>query len=243
MRKKKRQQRVTAILFDWDLTLAHVIGIETYSQRLQAIFQRGGLHYALADIEEAMRSYQIDTAMLQLPILPGVPQTQEDITDYYRDILRRLGYDNQDDAFFDHLYDAFAELPLELYESALPLLRHLKRKGRTLGIITNHSRLIRPVIDQYVGAYIPSEYVIISQELRLNKPQPAIFHHAAARLQVDPADCLFVGDNLHVDAIGAVEQGGYAGGIWIDRKNTSLRHSPPENVYRITSLSQITDFI
>ncbi len=243
MRKKKRQNSVTAVLFDWDLTLAHVIGIETYAERLQAIFRQGGLDFPLTAIENAMRDHQIDTASLRLPILPGVPQTPKDITDYYRDILGRLNYSNEDSAFFDDLYDAFADLPIILYDSVLPLLEQLQRKGIKLGIITNHSRFIRPVTQEYVGQYIPSEHVIISQELQLDKPDPVIFEHAAAQLKVAPHECLFVGDNLYVDAIGAVEQGGYAKGLWIDRKNTALRHPPPANVQRITSLSQVIDFV
>ncbi|MCP4428428.1 MAG: HAD family hydrolase [Chloroflexi bacterium] len=239
----KEHKKITAVLFDWDLTLAYVVGIETYSERLQAIFRAGGLDFALTDIEIAMRNHQIDTATLKLPILPGVPQTQKDITDYYREILSRLGYVNDDDAFFDRLYDIFAELPLALYPTALSSLQQLRKQGITLGVITNHSRLIRPVIEKYAGAYFPPQHVIISQELQIDKPSPSIFRHAAAQLQVDPANCMFVGDNLFVDAIGAVEHGGYARGLWIDRKNTVTKRPPPENVYRITSLSQTLDFV
>ncbi len=239
-----RHKHITAVLFDWDLTLAHVIGIKTFSERLQAIFHAGGLDFPLASIEAAMRSHHVDTAALKLPILPGVPQTQQDIANYYKEILWRMGYVNDDPALFDYLYNVFAELPLTLYEAALPVLQQLQQKGFTLGIITNHSRLIRPVASRYVGEYIPSEHIIISQEIQLNKPSPSIFRYAATQLRVPPANCLFVGDNLYVDAIGAVQQGGFAMGLWVDRKQNGEAKRPlPENVHRITSLIQVLDFV
>jgi len=243
MNRQNKDTKITAVLFDWDLTLAHVTDIETYSERLQAIFRAGGLDFSLTDIEAAMRSYQIDTATLKLPILPGVPQTQNDITNYYRDILWRMGYVNQDDAFFDRLYDVFAELPVTMYGAALPLLERLSQQGVQLGIITNHSRFIRPVAERHVGHFIPSEHVVISQELQIDKPAAAIFRYAATQLKTPPANCLFVGDNLYVDAIGAVENGGYGTGLWIDRKETRTNRLPPEHVHRITSLSQVVDFV
>lgn len=243
MKRQNKVTNITAVLFDWDLTLAHVTDIETYSERLQAIFRSGGLDFSLTDIESAMRSYQIDTAALKLPILPGVPQTQQDITTYYRDILWRMGYINEDNAFYDRLYDVFAELPLTMYDAAMPLLEDLSQQGIKLGIITNHSRLIRPIAERYVGHYIPNEHIVISQELKINKPAAAIFRYAATQLNTPPANCLFVGDNLFVDAIGAVENGGYGLGLWIDRKDTAAKQLPPESVHRITSLSEVVDFV
>ncbi len=239
----EKKRKVAAVLFDWDLTLAHVIGIKTYSERLKAIFHHGGLDFPLADIEEAMRDHQINTAVLKLPLLPGVPQTQKEITDYYREILWRLGYTNDDDAFFDRLYDIFAELPLALYEDTLPTLEQLQRQGVKIGIITNHSSLIRPVIEEAVGRYIPTNYVLISQDAQLYKPSPVVFQAAASQLNVLPSNCVYVGDNLYVDAIGAVEQGGYALGLWIDREPPRKKKPFPENVHRITTLSQTLDFV
>lgn len=243
MQNMTRNRHITAVLFDWDLTLAHTTGIKTYSERLQAIFRAGGLDFPLAAVETALRSHRVDTAALKLPILPGKPQTQKDIADHYREILWRLGYVNDDPAFFDYLYNVFAELPLALYDAALPTLQQLKQKGVSLGIITNHSRLIRPVIDQYVGGFVPSEHVVISQEQQLDKPSPAIFEFAASQLHTPPANCAYVGDNLYVDAIGAIQQGEYALGLWIDRKRNGEKRRYPENVYRITSLRQVLDFV
>ena len=240
MSKIKKRRWIKAVLFDWDLTLAHAHSINTYSERLQALFHSAGLSFSLPAIEAAMQSHQ---EQFFTASQVGAPQTPQDITDYYRHILHRLGYVNEDDAFFDQLYHAFARLPVTLYDDSLATLQQLQQQRLTLGIITNHSNLIRPVIDRHVGQYIPTEQVIISQDVLMHKPAPAIFQHAARKLQVEPAQCLFVGDNLNVDAIGAVVQGGYGLGLWIDRETNGEKQQLSPGVHCITSLNQVIDFL
>ena len=240
----KQKGKITAVLFDWDLTLAYTEGIDTYEERLQLIFQHAGLNYTVEEIEDAVRDYQLDTGMLGQNLPESALQTRQNIADYYRQLLVRLGYINENWTFYDRLYDVFAKIPSLLYKDSVPALQALKKRGLVLGIITNHSSLIRPVIDAHVGEYISSSHVIISQDLQVYKPDPAIFRHAARQIGILPENCLFVGDNLEVDAIGAVQRGGFAQGLWLDRKtNTAVLPHLPEHVHRITSLSQITQFV
>lgn len=244
MGKRKQLGKVTAVLFDWDLTLAYAEGIDTYGERLQTLFYHAGLDYTVEAIEAAVRDYQTDTGILGQKTPESILQTRQNIADYYRQILVRLGYVNDNWTFYDRLYDVFAKVPAILYEDSLAILRALKKRDLVLGIITNHSSLIRPVINEYVGEYISDSHVIISQDLQVYKPDPAIFRHAARQIGVLPENCLFVGDNLEVDAIGAVQQGGFGLGVWIDREtDTAVPHHLPERVHRITSLSQIENFI
>jgi len=49
--------------------------------------------------------------------------------------------------------------------------------------------------------------ILISEAEGLGKPEVAIFHLAAARLDASPADCLFVGDNPDADVRGAKAAG------------------------------------
>jgi HAD superfamily hydrolase (TIGR01549 family) len=244
MGKLKKSGKVTAVLFDWDLTLAYAEGINTYGERLQTLFHHAGLDYTVEEIEAAVHDYQLDTGMLGQKPPESILQTRQNITDYYRQILARLDYVNENWTFYDRLYDVFAEVPTLLYEDSLHILQALKKRGLVLGIITNHSSLIRPVIDEYVGEYISSSHVIISQDLQVYKPDPVIFRQATRQIGVLPENCLFVGDNLEVDAIGAVQQGGFSQGLWIDREtDTAVPPRLPAHVHRITSLNQIETFI
>lgn len=244
MGKRKKTDKVTAVLFDWDLTLAYAEGINTYGERLQTLFKHAGLNYTVAQIEAVVEEYQQDTGILGGKAPESVLQTRQNITDYYRNILVRLGYVNESWTFYDRLYDVFAEVPIILYKESRPILAALQKQGVVLGIITNHSSLIRPVIREHVGDLIRDSHVVISQDLHVYKPDPVIFQHAARQIGVLPEKCLFVGDNLEVDAVGAVQEGGFQRGLWIDReKETAVVPPLPKNIHRITTLSQIMAFV
>ena len=81
------------------------------------------------------------------------------------------------------------------------------------------------------------------------KPTPSIFLHAVAELKVSPEACVFVGDNLEGDAIGAVEKGEFQTGLWLDRGATTSTalstdvSSFPPHVHRITTLADVIDYI
>ncbi|PFG05144.1 HAD-IA family hydrolase [Bacillus sp. es.034] len=58
------------------------------------------------------------------------------------------------------------------------------------------------------------DVILISEEVGLEKPDPRIFHLALNKLQVQPEDALFVGDNLVKDVFGPQAAG--LKGIWFN---------------------------
>lgn len=87
---------------------------------------------------------------------------------------------------------------------------------------------------------IEPQHLFLSEEEGMHKPFPKFFRRAAARLGVSPTRCLFVGDNLAVDAIGAV-QSGFAAGLWLDRHRLWNGEQLP--VPRITGLKQVLNYL
>jgi putative hydrolase of the HAD superfamily len=59
--------------------------------------------------------------------------------------------------------------------------------------------------------------VLVSGEFGVRKPDPKIFQTAYERLQVQPEDCLMVGDNLTADIEGARNVGMQA--VWMSKEN------------------------
>jgi putative hydrolase of the HAD superfamily len=51
------------------------------------------------------------------------------------------------------------------------------------------------------------ECIVLSEELGIRKPDPAIFWHAAELLDVAPGDCLYIGDSYDNDVVGAKRSG------------------------------------
>jgi HAD superfamily hydrolase (TIGR01549 family) len=241
-----------AVFFDWDLTLVRVLGDISTEERLTALLQQEGMPYTLVQVQEAVRKYHDDLRTGRIR-RSGRYQTQRDIARYYQDILTRLNSPDTSWARMMSLYDAYSLLQYKPYEETRPALAALAATGVKLGVISNHSRLIRPRMEEMLREFIPPERIVISQEVGAHKPARTIYRRACARAQEDAADCIFVGDHLVVDAQGAVENGGFGLGLWLNRNGNGNGHGHgngekntavlPPNVVRITSLWQVLDYV
>jgi putative hydrolase of the HAD superfamily len=234
---------VTAVLFDWDFTLAYTLQPDmSHIERTAVLFQHQGVHYPLEDFQAARESLLADIALGRAE---GAikPQTRKEIMGFYQQILGRLGYPDTSRELAYRMYIAYGQLPTSLYDDVLTTLRKLRRAGIVLGILSNHSTTVRPVMEHLAGSFIPSTHITISEEVGVHKPSKSIFRRAAARLHTPASQCMYVGDNLNVDAIGAVEQGAYACGVWLDRANRGTMQDIPANVHHISSLSHLLDLV
>ncbi|MFN8484927.1 MAG: HAD family hydrolase [Anaerolineae bacterium] len=229
---------LTAVLFDFDLTLGRPVGDMSVPERQAHLYQSVGLPYTDAEIAAAMRERRTRVAS---GALPGVarPQRKRDLLTAYRQTLRLLGYAGDVAAKAEELYHGYAVLPFAPYDDARPTLQALRAAGYRLGILSNHTPAARPTIEAEFGDLIPPRQIIISGEERVHKPRPSLFSRAAARVGARPAQCAFVGDNVDVDGRAAVAAG-FALGIWVDREHEAAGSvSLPPHVVRITSLAEI----
>lgn len=240
---RKNANGVTAVLFDWDFTLAYTLQPEmSHIERTAVLFRHEGIHYPVEDFRAARESLLADIALGRTD---GAikPQTRQEIMEFYRQMLMRLGHPDTSRELAYRIYIAYGQLHTTLYEDVRPTLQKLYQAGMVMGILSNHSKTVRPVMENLVGAFIPSAHITISEEMGVHKPSKTIFRRAAARLHTLPPKCMYVGDNLNVDAIGAVEEGRYGRGVWLDRANKGTMQDIPPNVYRIAILSQLLDFV
>lgn len=240
---RNNSSNINGVLFDWDMTLARAIGDVPRSQILTFLFQRGGFTCSHKAVQEAMAIFQQAHARGLYPTVNMPPQTQQDIALYYRHLLELMGYAQVSMRKVLLLYHDYAHLPTSLYDDVPPILQALHSRGMILGVISNHSQAARPMMQQELGQYIAQEHIIISDEIGAYKPIPFVFRQAAASLNLPPEQCAYVGDNLEVDAIGAVEQGGFGLGLWLDRQNKGLPRPLPENVARICTLAELLDYL
>lgn len=234
---------LTTLFFDWDFTLAYTqIADNTMGQRLAFMFDQAGLPYSRAEIEAALQQYDADVAAGKF-VPPDKPQRRRDIARVYRRLFDYLGEEDKSWAMMQRLYGTYAQLPTFLYADSRPVLQRLSAEGYRLGIISNHSRSARGVMEELVGDLVPARHITISEELGVHKPAQTIFRRAAARTASSPGACLLVGDNLRVDAVAAVKEGGYRRGIWLDRQERGAGRSLPKQVTRITTLAALPDLL
>ncbi len=235
--------QVTAVLFDWDFTLAYSLGSDiSHIARTAMLFQKYGVACTEAEVIAAQSALEADIAH---GAVSGSlrPQKKREIIWLYRELLRRLGHPDTSYQFAYEIYAGYGRLPHYLYGDVLPTLRQLQDHNLQLGILSNHSTSVRRTIEQLLGGIIPQEHITISEEVGVHKPGKTIFRRAVAKLGQKPANCAYVGDNLEVDAIAAVQQGGFAAGIWIDRSGGEPPTALPNNIYRITSLTQLISLL
>ena len=100
----------------------------------------------------------------------------------------------------------------------LSMLSALKEKGLQLALCSNCSQdEIRPLFTSPLFSFFDA--VILSYQVGLMKPDPAIYHLCAGKLSVSPEACLFVGDGGSRELYGAENAGLHAlRALWFQEK-------------------------
>jgi putative hydrolase of the HAD superfamily len=129
--------------------------------------------------------------------------------EYFRDLFRRSGIpDRAIDAVSQRVREAHAREHLWTY--ALPetteALEGLKHAGYRIGVVSNADGRMETAL-QRAGVRGHVEFVIDSAVVGIEKPRAEIFHAGCDAFGMAPADCVYVGDLLPVDYVGATEAG------------------------------------
>jgi len=129
--------------------------------------------------------------------------------DYSRVAWRRIvektfsGLAHTKPAFFDHLYDEFAQPRCwRVYDDVAPTLERCRTQGLKLGVISNWDERLRPLLEQ-MGLAPYFDAIIVSTETGHHKPALEVFDQATRALQLPPESILHVGDSMDEDVKGA----------------------------------------
>ena len=148
-------------------------------------------------------------------------------------VLRPALQQNLEDHFWS-TYDSFCVLP----EDVTSTLNTLSANGKTLGIITNGSSERQQAKIDALGIRSWFNAIVVSEEVGLRKPDPAIFHKALSMSRSAPEDAIFVGDNPTADIEGAIGAGLRA--VW---KAVPYWHLARNDVPRIDRLSELLPLV
>ncbi len=92
------------------------------------------------------------------------------------------------------------------FDNVHQVLAELKADSRYLGVISNWDDTARDIL-YHAGLSDYFDYFIISSEIGISKPDPGIFQKAFEAANVEPHECLYVGDNYYDDAVGSRKVG------------------------------------
>lgn len=162
----------------------------------------------------------------------------EIVREVWRAALEACGV--MDDAVLERAereWERHERASLRLFPDAVPTLDALTRRGVRIGMVTNGSGSVQR--DKLVATGILDRFdpLVISSEVGVKKPDPAIFEIALAAAEVAPSDAWFVGDNLWHDVPGALGAGIRA--IRLDRHGEGLPEHGPRPDAVVTSLAEL----
>jgi putative hydrolase of the HAD superfamily len=149
-------------------------------------------------------------------------------------IRRALAASGDDPALAEPAFaHFFAERQrVELYEDARPALARIAARLPVVALSNGNADLRTIGLDHHFVA------AVSAREFGVGKPDPAIFLHACERAGFAPDEVLHVGDDPHLDVLGAQAAGQPA--AWVDRG----LHRAPEGFapqLRVTDMAQLAD--
>ena len=192
-RSPDSSMQLRAVLFDLDGTLLN--RRETFRCHIERQVAR------LAELFVSAGAVDIDR-MMAIDDNGNCPRT-----DFYNKIEAEFGL--VPGASSRLLADFEARFPetcvpvANLYET-LDALRSARLR---LGLITNGRRSVQGRKIDGLGIRRFLDVVLISESIRVRKPDPRIFAEALAQMGVSPAAAAYVGDNPEVDIAGAKRSG------------------------------------
>ncbi len=176
---------------------------------LQTLLASQGINLGLTDLQlyELVTSGQARYHQWRLASLEELPPGQ-----VWREFILGVGYDQ-----FPQLETAADDLMvwLETHYShrkmrpEIPgVLDAIQQMGLKIGLISNvNSRGQVPRNLDLYGIRRFFNPIILSSEYRRRKPDPAIFHHAARLANSPTSECIYIGDRIARDILGARRAG------------------------------------
>lgn len=96
----------------------------------------------------------------------------------------------------------------ELRPEVPDVLAAIRPMGLRLGVISNvSSKNLVPVMLRRYGIYDTFDPIVLSCEYGRRKPDPAIFHYAARLANAPTSECVYIGDRINRDILGARRAG------------------------------------
>lgn len=115
------------------------------------------------------------------------------------------------------------------------------KAARPIGIVTNGPTEVQRAKLELLGIGRLIDFVLVSEEFGVAKPDPAIFREALRLAGVRPTEAIFVGDSVEFDMAGA-----HAAGIptvWINRQLRPWTESGPPPARQIHTLADLLQLL
>lgn len=164
------------------------------------------------------------------------PHWAHDLSALRRESIRRgLLAAGDDPALAQPAFEVFfAERQnVALFDDALPALERLSARLPVVALSNGNADLERVGLARYFHG------AVSAREFGVGKPDPRIFHAAAARAGVAPEAVLHIGDDAHLDALGGLGAGLQV--AWLNRQGHDWPHEGRQPHLTVADLQSLCD--
>jgi HAD superfamily hydrolase (TIGR01549 family) len=217
------------ILFDLDDTLCDYGGART--GRL-----RGALGNALA-------AAGIVDADIEAIIAESI-EIHPHGSDHFPELLARHGVSDAELAQeARRWYHSNRFLGLNLFTDARAVLREVRALDgvRATGLVTNGPAEVQHAKISLLGLEAEIDFAVISGEVGVEKPDPAIFEIALERGGASAGEAIYIGDSPEYDIEGARNAG--IPSVWMNRTGTPWPLETPEPRRQVATLRAFVDLL
>jgi putative hydrolase of the HAD superfamily len=226
-------QNISVIAFDLDDTLWPCM--PTIERAEKATYQWLQQHYpriteryseqALLEFRKAFmkidEKYQIDLSLMRRDMLAALARE----FDYDAAQISQQGFE----LFIRLRHD------VAFYDDVFPVLDQLKGRYRMGSISNGNASAGQTALKHYFDDYINAADVMV------RKPGRELFHAFCERLEIEPQQCLYLGDDPEYDVIGARNAGLQS--LWVNRDKQTWPQARMPAPIQISSLYELPDLL
>lgn len=161
------------------------------------------------------------------------PDLKHDMSALRRESIRLALFRAGDDPLLaEPAFDVFFEerQRVTLFDDVLPALEFLAARFPLVALSNGNADLQRVGLGQFFRASVSA------REFGVGKPDPRIFHAAAGAVDTLPEHVLHVGDDVTLDALGALNAGMQA--AWLNRSDAIWPHEQEPHLV-LTDLGEL----
>jgi putative hydrolase of the HAD superfamily len=229
----KGQKRIKAVLFDIDDTLFDSTTLAKMARvnAIKAMIECG------LPIKSVQKGYRL--------LMRIVEKYGSNYDEHFDRLLEALGC-TRDPKVIAAGIIAYHDTKLGYIKpnpDVIPTLIALRDEGCELGIVSNGrsvkqwEKLIRLGLHHFFDA------VIISEDVRSEKPQSKIFRVAIEGLGVKPEETIYVGDDLETDVLGANKAGLISIRVFRQKYEKPILNKDMQPKFTITKISELLSII
>jgi HAD superfamily hydrolase (TIGR01549 family) len=115
------------------------------------------------------------------------------------------------------------------------------KAARPIGIVTNGPTEVQHAKLELLGIHRLVDFVLVSEEFGVAKPDPKIFHEALRLAGVGPEEAVFIGDSPEFDMVGAQAAG--IPTVWVNRHERPWTEPGPAPSRQIRTLADLPQLL